>query len=474
MDHTEYIQPRLTFLSRENIEQLHQYSLRILKETGIRFESNAAIEVLQKAEGVTVGDNQVVTIEADLVQWAIDAAPSSIDIYDRHGGLAFTLGEDRTRFGVGVTSLYYLDPITNHLTPFNRENFSQMVRLGDHLAFFDLVSTVGIIQDEPPETADLYTVLDMYANTSKPLMVLVSEEHLYPQVLDLFEHLHGDLSEKPFLLPYFNPVSPLTVNEGTIDKIIQSIQHGIPFVYSAYAMAGVSAPITPTGILAQMNAELLAGLVFAQLIKEGTPIVLGMLPAYFEMKAMQSFYDPVSYLINLGCAEILQYYQLPHCGTSGSGNGWRGDMIDFENYWINHLIAVMGQAGLAPFVGDTMRSKVLSPLNIVYVNEVIEKVLKISSGITLNEASIGFDDIQKAGPGGSFLTSKLTRKHYKDAYIQSDIFPQLSMEQWQGLDSPDPMSVLVERTNDIVNSLQTPSDHAELVAKGETYIKSTT
>lgn len=471
MDNKGIIQPRLSFLSRDNIQQLHQYSLRILKDTGIRFESEAAIEILHQADGASVGENQVVRFEADLVQWAIDTAPSSIDIYNRQGEHAFTLGKDRTRFGVGVTSLYYLDPTTNELTAFNRKDFSQMVRLGDQLPNYDLISTVGILQDKPPETADLYTVLDMYANTSKPLVVLVSEEHLYPQVLDLLEHLHGDLSGKPFLLPYFNPVSPLTVNEGTIDKVIQSIERGLPFIYSSYAMAGVSAPITPAGILAQMNAELLAGLVFSQLIKEGTPIVLGMLPAYFEMKAMQSFYDPTSYLINLGCAEMMQYYNLPHCGTSGSGNGWRGDLIDFENYWINHLSSVMGHSGLAPFVGDTMRSKVLSPINMVYVNEVIEKVLKFAGGIQLDEELIGLDEIHKQGPGGSFLASKLTRKYYKDAYFQSDIFPQLSMEQWQGLGSPDPMSVLIERTNDIIASLTIPDDHAELNNKGEVYIK---
>ncbi len=472
MDNSERIQPKLTFLSEENIQQIHQYSLRILKETGIRFESEAAIQILNKTDGASVGDNQVVTFDADLVQWAIDAAPSTIDIYSRQGELAFTVGQDRTRFGVGVTTLYYLDPASNQLRPFNRQDFSQMVRLGDQLPNYDMVATVGIIQDQPPETADLYTVLDMYANTRRPLVVLVSEEHLYPRVLDLFEHLHGDLSEKPFMLPYFNPVSPMTVNEGTIDKVIQSVQRGLPFIYSSYAMAGVSAPITPAGILAQMNAELLAGLVFAQLIKEGTPVVLGMLPAYFEMKAMQSFYDPASYLINLGCAEIMRYYRLPHCGTSGSGNGWKGDLIDFENYWINHLSAVMGHAGLAPFVGDTMRSKVLSPVNMVYVNEVIEKVLKFTNGIILDDESIGMEDIHKQGPGGSFLAAKLTRKHYKDAYIQSDIFPQLSMEQWQGLGSPDPMSVLVQRTQDIIASLQTPEDHAELTGKGETFIKS--
>ena len=152
------------------------------------------------------------------------------------------------------------------------------------------------------------------------------------------------------------------VNSDTVNKIIATAERGLPFIYNTYAMAGVSAPITPAGILAQMTAELLAGLIFSQLVKTGTPIILGMLPSYFDLKALVNFYDPQSYLISLGCAEILRYYNLPHSGTSGSGNGWMGDLIDFENYWLNHLIMVTGGAGLAPFVGDTLRSKVFSQI----------------------------------------------------------------------------------------------------------------
>jgi trimethylamine--corrinoid protein Co-methyltransferase len=253
--------------------------------------------------------------------------------------------------------------------------------------------------------------------------------------------------------------------------MFHAIQRGLPFIYSTYAMAGVSAPITPAGILAQMTAELLAGLVFSQLVKEGASIILGMLPAYFEMKAMQSFYDPQSYLINLACAEILTYYNLPHCGTSGSGNGWGGDLIDFENYWMNHLSSSLGKAGLAPFVGDTLRSKVFSPLNVVYVNEVIEKVLKFSQGIVLNEDFFGIDEIEKQGPAGNFLASKLTQTHFKKAYIQSDIFPQFSMEKWQELGQPKPLSELKKYTAELISNQQTPDDYQAIIKKGETYIK---
>lgn len=75
------------------------------------------------------------------------------------------------------------------------------------------------------------------------------------------------------------------------------------------------------GALAVLNAELLAGLVLAQLIREGAPVILGSLPASFDMHTMMSYYGAETMLLNLACGEMMAHYGVPHCGTSGSGGG---------------------------------------------------------------------------------------------------------------------------------------------------------
>lgn len=470
MEPSGMARPHLSLFSVEQIDQIHQMALHILREVGVRFDSEKARQIFTHSKDVHIDNQNLVKFTPEAVAWALGQAPSSIQIYSRAGELAFNLGADRTRFGIGVTSLYYLEPVTGEVNPFHREHMSSMVRLGDHFPSYDVISTVGVLQDYPPEVADLIALLEMTANTTKPLVTLISEETLFEPALQMLENLHGNLSERPFVIPYFNPISPLTVNAGTVEKMIATIERGLPFIYNAYAMAGVSAPITPAGILAQMAAELLAGLVFSQLVKPGTPIILGMLPTYFDMKTMVSFYDAKSYLISLGCIELLRHYGLPHSGTSGSGNGWMGDLIDYENYWFNHLVVAAGQGGLAPFIGDTMRSKVFSPLNVVYGDEVIRKVLKFMEGITLDPAEFGFDEIAGQGPGGNFLMEPLTLEKFRQAYTISDVFPQYTMDQWQISGQPNPQTLLKEHTRDLIASLPEPDDYAALRQKGEKFI----
>jgi len=404
------VKPAIKVLTRNQIEKIHSYSLEILSKTGIRIDSLRARKLFAQALGVPDTD-KVVRIPAELVERALKAAPSAVDIYDRRGNLQFQLGNAQraqTRFGIGVTNLYYQDPTTDEVTAFTRKHMELATRLGSVLSGYDVISTVGIIQDIAPELADFYGTLEMIANTTKPLVILISDKQCFDTSLDLLEHLHGDLSAKPFTIPYFNPITPLVLNRDTADKIFSTIERGLPFIYSNYGMSGATSPITAAGGLALLNAELLAGLVFSQLVNEGTPIILGSLPAGFDMRSMAGLYTPQTMLLNVACAEMMAYYELPHSGTSGSGPGWGPDLSAAGTLWMNHLTSCLGKVGLAPFVGGNFDSLAFSPALVVYSDEIIRQARFFNQGFEISDASVALSEIDSIGPGGNFLISDLT------------------------------------------------------------------
>lgn len=470
MNQIDHIQPKITVLSPPQREWIHSRSLEILSTVGVRVDSEPARRLFARAIGSSVAHEDRVRIPPELVEWALRAAPSSIEIYDRNGSVAFRL-PGSTRFGVGVTALYYQDPETDRVTPFVRHHMTSSVRLADALSNFDLISTIGIIQDVPADVADLYATLEMTANTVKPLVILVSEEEAFPAVLDLLEHLHGDLAARPFIIPYFNPITPLVINRGTAAKMFTTIERGLPFIYSNYGMAGASTPITAAGSLVLLHAELLAGLTLSQLIREGTPIILGSLPAFFDMKGMGSFYDAYSYIIDLACAEMMAHYQLPHAGTSGAGMGWGPDLIAAGHQWTNHLLSCMGQVGLVPFVGDNLGSKAFSPALIVYADEIIGQARRLAEGFVLDENTAGLDEISEVGPGGSFLTTPLTLKLFRQAYYRSRLFPTLTLEEWEAQGCPRAEDRVRIQTRRLLDELKPPTDYGEWIARGEAFIE---
>jgi len=470
------VRPELSLLTEEQIQFVHDRSLALLSRVGVRIDSPRALEILLSADGVSLaagspeGANRVV-FDGSVVEWALETAPSAVSVHDRRGAPAFRVGEDRTRFGVGATNLHYQDPVTDELSRFSRHDMAVSTRLAHDLPNFDMVSTIGVVQDYPPETADLYASLELIANTTKPLILLISSADLFDAALDLAESLHPGLSEKPFLIPYLNPVTPLVINKGTAEKLMATVDRGLPVVYSNFSMAGMSTPITAAGTLALLNAELLAGLVLAQLIRPGTPVILGSLPAFFDMKTLQDFFDPHSFLLNQACAEMMAHYGMPHAGTSGCGIGWGADLAAGGQLWTNHLLSLMGKSGMAPFVGGTLGSKAFSPLLTVYSSDVIGQAIRLSEGFPMGDQELDLDTVVDQGPGGSFLTSDLTMGSFLGAYYESELTPRIGLEEWEERGQPRFESLLREHTGELLEA-QTPlDDHDDLIAKGEAFIK---
>ncbi|HUI90524.1 MAG TPA: trimethylamine methyltransferase family protein [Anaerolineales bacterium] len=462
--------PELHLLTEAQIEQVHRYALRVLSETGVRVDSPSVLKLLERKLNLKA-DRGAIRFPPEVVEEAIHFAPKTIEVFNRRGEKTFTLGADRLRFGIGVTALFYQEPLTDHLNLFTRKNFQDLVRLGSSLPLYDVISTVGVVRDVPENLTDLYGSLEHISNTTKPLVLLVSDENQFPSVLSMFETLHGDLGEKPFILPYFNPVSPLRMNAGTVDKMQVAIERGLPIIFSNYSMAGASTPLTPAGTLSLLTAELLAGLVISQTMKPGAPILLGMLPVYFDMRSMLNFYDPQSVLISVACSEMMAHYGIPHCSTSGSGSGWGMDLIASDTYWMNTLSLLLSDGALAPFIGDSHGSKSISPLTIVHVHEVIDQALRFADGFQLDDARAALEEIAKVGPGGNFLSQPSTLKNYKNGYYVSRVYPRHTMEKWRDAGEPSATQILREKTLAALDSVPAPDDHDELISKGEKFIR---
>lgn len=240
--------------------------------------------------------------------------------------------------------------------------------------------------------------------------------------------------------------------------------------YVNYGMAGVNAPITPYGALVQLMAEIMAGIILSQVIREGTPVIAGCLNAFMDMHSMLNFYDSTSWLLNLACAEMMAFYRIPHYGNSGNAGGWGADLISAGQQWFNHITACLGTGGMAAFVGTVLGSKVFSPSLIVYANEVIAQARRFADGFDADDSRTLLDEVARAGPGGNYLASDLTLANFRSAYFTSRIFPPLTMEDWQHSGSPRAEAWLRHHTAELAAALPAPADHQEVLERGAAFI----
>ena len=469
---TKKVKPKLTVLSEDNIQQVHESAVTILEKTGIRVDDPNARKVFARAVGGQKNPERI-SIPGEMVEWAIEAAPSRLALYGRDGKAGFRLdssGTEQTVFGIGVTNLYYQDPLTDRVLPFERQHMVYATRLGDTLDEFEVISTPGVLQNIEPKEGELLGALEMLANTQKPLILLVSDPTIFAAALDMIDNLVDPADDRPFVMPYFNPITPLILNAETTIKLDIAISKGLPVIFSNYGMSGASCPITPGGTLALLTAELLAGLTYCQLLKEGTPVVLGSLPAAFDMGSMLSLYSPQSMLLNLACAQMMSHYKIPHCGTSGGSIGWGPDLISGSIQWANHLTGMLGCAGLAPFVGSNFDSLAFSPATVVYAAEIIKFCRDFSAGFSLDPGEIGLDEILSMGTGANYMESESTLKKFR-AYLQtSRVWPKLSLDKWQEIGCPKAGDILKKHTDKLLDEILPPQDHEQILSDGEKFI----
>jgi trimethylamine--corrinoid protein Co-methyltransferase len=470
------VTPKITLLNTDDIQRVHDAAVTILETTGIRVDDPGARKVIGAAVGAKAEHDRFY-IPGDLVKWAIQATPPQVELFRRDGKPAFALDSSismRTVFGIGVTNLFFQEPMDDRVVPFERRHMAYATRLGDALDEFDVISTPGVIQNIEPIKGELLGTLEMLANTTKPLILLVSDPDAFAAALDMIEELVGFSMERPFVMPYFNPLTPLVLNSETTVKIELAISKGLPVIFSNYGMAGATSPISPGGTLALLTAELLAGLVYCQLLKEGTPVVLGSLPAYFDMGSMSSIYSPQSMLLNLACAEMMSHCNLPHCGTSGGSFGWGPDLIAGGLLWANHLTGILGKVGFIPFVGSNFDSKVFSPATVVYAAEVIRYARNFGEGFSLGAEDVDLGEIDSMGPGGNYLTSSRTLENFRAFQHASRIWPIHSLESWEEKGRPEAGEELRKYTDKLLQKLAPPEDHDKLLSQGEKFIRKET
>jgi trimethylamine--corrinoid protein Co-methyltransferase len=161
--------------------------------------------------------------------------------------------------------------------------------------------------------------------------------------------------------------SPLQFVDDTTETFINICRRGLPVVVSSSPQAGTTAPIKEAGIMAQINAEVLAGITLGQVVNKGTPVLYGSVPVRARMDTLGDSYGAVeTSQYNIDCAQMARYYHLPNYSTSGVCDAKKpGQQSSIERMFSNTVIAMSGPQFLHCAFGLLDCNSVFSPLQTV-------------------------------------------------------------------------------------------------------------
>jgi trimethylamine--corrinoid protein Co-methyltransferase len=410
-------------LSDEQIARLHEASLEILRDPGIRVTTERARTLLLDAGCGLVGEDRF-SIPSEVVERAIDSAPKAFALFDRNGEARVRLGEGRgPYFSPGVTALNYIDPATGEARRYTLRDIADVARLADALPSMDFVTTPGVVRatDELPQPlVNQHEFLAMVTNTTKPLVVLIAGGDELSDIFEMAAAVAGGreaLARKPFLAPYLNPVSPLLFNPETLDKLLLAADWGVPAVLESAPQVGGTSPVTYAGAAALTNAESLAGLVISQLAREGTPFITGAVPMVVDMRTGNSSTGgPLSFSLMIAAAEIARSYGLPCLGVGGGGDAKVDDEQAFLESEFYAVAAALSGFDMVFDVGNIEAGLAHAPTVVAVMDETIAMLRAGLAGFEVDEESLALDTIRAVGVGETYLGQPHTLRHFRDLW----------------------------------------------------------
>ncbi len=409
-------------LSESDLDRLHAAALEVLRDPGARITRPEARDLLV-GNGATLEGEDLVRIPPELVERALDAAPSRFTIFDRAGAPALELGAGNVYVGAGVTNLNYLDPRDSSIGPFTLEATAGSTLLADALPNIDFVATPGVTRpsdDLPLHVVNQSEFLAMVTSTTKPLMPLIAGG---PELADVYEMATlvaggpDALRERPFLVPYLNSVSPMLFNPETLDKLFVAVDRGMPVCCQAAPQVGATGPVTIAGTLVVSAAETLVGLVLAQLRRPGTPFVSGTVPFIMDMRfgtVTAGGPDGVRFMLAMG--QLCRRWGLPLVGMSFGGDAKDADEQAALETGFYGFGTVLGGVDMVFDAGCIEGGLLFSPELLVIADELAGMTRRAVEPIEVSDETIALDVIRSVGVGNVFLGEEHTLRHFRELW----------------------------------------------------------
>jgi len=426
--------PRTTFLSREEIEAIHNASLQVLEKTGIKVMSEMALDILKKGGAkVDYGTNHV-TLPRQLVEEALKMAPKTITYGARNPKYDFVMNKQEPHFSADGDPPFILDWETGQRRYSTTEDVANCAVIADYLDHVQLTWVMLTATEVPGPIQDLVNICTYLRNTEKHVEdneSAVNARSAQYQI-EIATAIVGDskrLREKPIISAVQCPFSPLTYDKGITEGAIELGKAGIPVVLYPLPLSGTTGPATPAGTMVVANADVLGGLVIQELASPGAPVVYSAGAGIVNFHTGEHGVSPEGPLMHMGLGQLARYYELPDERPVFYGAS-KLLSRQYSHHTVEAMLTHMSTEPVSDIVlGLGGLGGTTSPEAMVIDNEIVDYALRFAQGIEVNEDTLAVDVIDKAGPGGHFLGEKHTLKHFRERWM-----PRLdvdSLETWE-------------------------------------------
>ncbi len=428
------MRPSINILDESLISHILAEAKLILSEVGIDIQGPALRQRLL-LNGLEMGEDGRVRFPPDVVDQAIAATPSSFVLYDRAGKPHAELGGNNVHFVPGSSGLKLLDHRSGETRPANTADFVEYVRLADGLPHIAYLATAFSTHDVAEDISDAWRLYLCLTNSQKPFVTGAFTAHGVPrmaEMMQLFRHDRADLIARPFSIFTITASGSFRYSEESCQNLLDCVEWGIPIEITPVTFMGLLAPVTVVEAAVFHTADVLAGLIMAQIIKPGTPLLFGGAPTAFHMRAATSPMAAIeAQQLNMAYVAVAKQLGLPTQAYMALSDSKSLDAQAGAETFGTALLAAL--AGINSVSGPGMLDYVMvfSLAKLVLDDELCGQALHFVREVEAVEDGTAVSLARELLEEQQLMTAEHTLKHWREhLYLPAPVIDRQNHDKW--------------------------------------------
>lgn len=465
--------PTYELISPEEIELIHEKSLEVLGEVGIDFYLAEAREILAE-HGVKL-EGETAYFTPDQIENYLAKAPGQFTQLARNPENNVIIGGNHKVFApvYGPPFVYDLEHGRREATLEDFQNFVKLAYLSPYIHHSG--GTIVEPGDVPTETRHLDMLYSLIKYSDKPFMgAVMSREHAQDSVR-MVEIIHGKkaVRENPALISLINISSPRRLDDRMLESLTVYAKARQAVIITPFIMAGAMSPVSLAGTLIQQNAEALAGLVYAQMVEAGTPVVYGSFMTNVDLKSgAPVFGSPESQMAILASSQMANRYGLPFRSGGMFASSKVTDAQAAYEAVMTMLPAVLGKVNFVLHAAGWLENGLTAGYEKFILDcEMLGMYNKLTQGIDFSEEGLAMDSLRDVEPGGHHLGTPHTMRNFTTAFYRSEIFDYVDIDQWVEEGSRTAVEQAAEKLQELLAGYQQPAMDGDLEQQLEDFIQ---
>src|SRR5580700_1937602 len=427
--------PPLEILSAEQVERILIAAFRILEEAGLEIRSSAARAVYRSAGALVDEETQLVRLGRDIVEAHLAHAPERFVLHARDPERHLHVGDNVVNFGP-VTGAPHITDLEGGRRYGDLEAFRNILKLTHALG---ILHWQGGIVVEPVDVPVAIRHLAAYQAhiecsdlvwAARGIGGVQAEDAIAMSAIE-----HGcsveDLAARPTLMTVTNVNSPRRVDEEILDNIMIMARHGQCVVITPFTLMGAMAPITLAGALVQQTAEAMGIVALCQMLRPGTPCVLGGFTSNVDMRTGSPAFGTPEYVhAVLAGAQIGRRLKIP-VRTSAVNSSPVVDAQSTYETAFSLQAAILSHSHLINHAAGWLEGGLAASLEKIVVDaEMLRQWAAILKPLHFDDDDLAVDAIKGVVAGGHFFGAAHTLARYETAFYRPLLSDWSNFENW--------------------------------------------